>query len=244
MPINIRAHFLLWCLLLVIVTSACQPTDTATPVAQVIPTPTTEPATIPIAATPTTATAVPIADTIALAPFTIHLPATWPMLHAGDAGWNAQLQQIQRTHPHLEHYLQKLLPAALAGTTVIVAWNPSPPASTIVMAAITPANGLTLQGYLSAITEELEQSRLMVGSAVTIHQAQMRYDLHQANIPLAFVHYTLTPKTKEPKIAGYQAAMLDSQTDQLLLLTIITPDSAAEESQAIITSILRTIAVK
>ena len=244
MPIKIRVHFLLWCLLLVVVTSACQPTDTATPVAPVIPTPIAEPAIIPTVATPTTVTAIPITDTIELAPFTLHLPALWPVLHAGDAGWNAQLQQMQRTHPHLEHYLQKLLPTALGGTTVIVAWNPAPPANTFIFAAITPADGLTLQGYLAAMTEELEQSRLMVGSAVTVRQAQLNYDLHQDNIPLAIIHYTLTPKTKEQKIAGYQAAMLDSQTDRLLLLTIITPDPVVEESQAMITAMLRTIAVE
>jgi len=231
-------------ILLAAVATSCQTSEPAPPTAQVTPPATAAPTLEPTTASTTALSTVPTTDTIALAPFTIYLPTQWPVLHSSDGGWSAQLQQLQRTHPHLEHYIQKLLPAALAGTKVIFAWNQSPSSNTIIVAAITPADGLTLQGYLSAITEELEQSRLMVGSAVTVRQAQMYYDLHQENIPLAFVHYTLTPKTKEQKIAGYQAAMLDSKTDHLLLLTIITPDPVAEEAQALITSIFRTITVE
>ena len=187
---------------------------------------------------------VPTTDIIELAPFAIHLPAQWSILRSSDDAWIDQLHDLQRTHPHLEHYIQKLLPASLAETSVIVAWAPSPLADTLVVAAITPADGLSLQGYLDAMTEELAQSRLIVGSAVTVHEAQLRYDLHQDNIPLALIQYTRSAKTKEQKIAGYQAAMLDSTTDRLLLLTIITPDPVAQASQVMIESLFRTITVE
>jgi hypothetical protein len=243
MPIKRYMYFLLWCAFL-LVTSACQPADTSTPTITPVVASTTAPSASIKAATPTPLPALLTTATIELAPFTIHLPTQWPVLHAGDARWDAQLQQLQRTNPHLEHYLQKLLPAALAGTKISLAWSPSPPADTLVVVAVAPADGLTLAGYLRAVTEELEQSRLTVGSAVTIQQAQIEYDLHQAGLPLALIHYTLTPKTKEQKIVGYQAALLDSQTNHLLLLTLITPDPPTAEAQALITSIFRTIAVE
>lgn len=215
-------------------------TQWATPTA---PPATAVPATVtsPPTATATTAP-LPVltTDHIALFPFTLALTAPWPVLRPTDAAWQSQLQQLAANQPRLAHYLAALATTPALAKSMALTWPPTSPNNLVLAAAVTPADGLTLQSYLAALQEELAQSRLLLGAAVTLKRAEIRYDLHQDHRPVATVHYTL-PATQNTAGTGYQAVMIDKTGTQLLLLTTVTTDPNPAPMLALLEAIVATI---
>jgi hypothetical protein len=189
--------------------------------------------------------------TIALAPFIIELPTPWLLLQPESQAWFSQVQQVQATKPRLVHYLETLL-TVQPKAAMVVAWHTAPSTDLTLIVAVTRAEGLTLQSYLAAAREELEQSRLMVGSGVRVKSADIRYDLHQAQVPVMTLHYTLdmaksagkATEATEDSITGYQAVMLDPTGEHLLLLTFITHNPTAEAALPLIDSIVAAIQIE
>ena len=213
----------------------------------------TSPSPAPLAtAVPATATSQPTAtattapspvlttDHIDLLPFTLTLAAPWPVLRPTDAAWQTQLQQLAANQPRLAHYLAALATTPSLEKSIALTWPPTPPNDLVLAAAVTPADGLTLQSYLAAIQEEVAQSRLLLGAAVTLKRAEIRYDLRQDHLPVATVHYTL-PVTPDAAGTGYQAVMIDKTGTQLLLLTAVTPDPNPAAMLALLDAIVATI---
>lgn len=191
-------------------------------------------------ATPTTAPSpVLTTDHIALRPFTLTLAAPWPVLRPTDAAWQSQLQQLAANQPRLAHYLAALATTPSLEKSIALIWPPAPSNDLVLAAAVTPADGLTLQSYLAALQEEVAQSRLLLGSAVTLKRAEIRYDLRQDHLPAATVHYTL-PATPDAAGTGYQAVMIDKTGTQLLLLTAVTTDPNPAPMLALLDAIVAT----
>lgn len=190
-----------------------------------------------------TATSVPSVRTrtliptehINLAPFVITLPAPWLVLRPTDRDWTDQIAQIQAKNNQFAPYLAALAAMPVLTDTVAITWSPAEELNLALTAMVLPADGLTLQSYLAAAKTELEQSRLALGSGVTIEHAAIRYDLHEAHIPIAILQYTM-PATRggheAPTTAtGYQAVMLGQTGRYLLVLTFVTqhpPPEAVE----------------
>lgn len=202
-------------------------------------TPTPPPATVlpPTATSQPTATITPVPDPIlttdhlALPPFTLSLGAPWSVLVPRDGAWSTKLQQLAAEKPMLNHYWAALATLPASETRLALTWPPTATTDLLLVVAITPAEHLTLQGYLAAAKEELAQSRLLLGAAVTVSQAEMRYDLREDHIPVAIVRYTLPAGTHPNASTGYQAALLDKTGTSLLLLTALTHE--AEPSKAL-----------
>lgn len=206
------------------------------------PTPTVAPVPATATAQPLLTVAPPpglttITNTIVLASFQINLPEATEVLYPSAEEWQQQLGQLTEPMPHLGAYLTTLTTIAPAQETIALA-QPAPTVS--LLAAVVPADGLTLQTYLSAAQGELAQSRLTLGSGIVVQSAAIRYDLHEAGIPLATLQYTLpaTDATATGATAGYQVAMLDQQGAHLLLLTFITQPAAMAAAQPQIETIL------
>ncbi|MBX3012765.1 MAG: hypothetical protein KF832_14715 [Caldilineaceae bacterium] len=243
--------------LLLPVFAACQAPDQET----IPPTATPLPPVVRINATPTalsTPTATPaimtvLTTTVSMQPFTLTLPTPWTVYYSPAADWADQVQSLQSQVPELAHYLQVLASQAPT-TTFVVAWQSTAPSLTF-LAASTPAADLSLQGYLAAVTEELEQSRLTMGSGIRIHSATLRYDLHQAHLPIAVVHYTLpydalhdntnaaSTANDTAALHGYQAALMEPNGEQLLLLTFISHTVLADEFVPLVEAIVAAIDV-
>lgn len=212
----------------------------ATPTA---PPATAAPATVtsPSTATATTAPSpVLTTDHIDLRPFTLTLAAPWPVLRPTDAAWQTQLQQLAANQPRLAHYLAALANTPALEKSIALTWPQTAPNQLVLAAAVTPTDGLTLQSYLAAVQEELAQSRLLLGAAVTLKRAAIRYDLRQDHLPVATVHYTL-PATPDAAGTGYQAVMIDKTGTQFLLLTAVTPDPNPAPMLALLEAIVATI---
>lgn len=180
-----------------------------------------------------------ITSSITLAPFRINLPESAPVLYPSDARWAGQLVQLQQQQPHLVNYLTALANIPTVGKRVALVQLPVAAETLTLVAAAVPSEGLTLQTYLATAQAELEQSRLVLGSGIVVQAATIRYDLHEANIPLATLQYTLPGSSDDAQGArsGYQAAMLDQSGSHLLLLTFVaapTPMAAAQEQIATI----------
>lgn len=205
------------------------------------PTPTVAPVPATATAQPQLTVAAPpaltITNTIVLAPFHIPLPDTTEILYPSAEGWQQQLTQLAQTMPHLAGYLTTMRSITPTLETVALA-QPAPTVS--LLAAVVPADGLTLQTYLAAAQGELAQSRLTLGSGIVVQSAAIRYDLHEAGIPLATLQYTLpaTDGAVTGASAGYQVAMLDHHVDHLLLLTFVTQSAAMAAAQPQIETIL------
>lgn len=110
----------------------------------------------------------------------------------------------------------------------------------MLVAAVAPADGLTLQAYLAAAQTALEQSRLTLGTGLVVQSATLRYDLQAAQIPLATIQYTLPVKATDTSgaVTCYQAAMLDQTGTHLLLLTFVAQSVHLPAIQAQIETIL------
>jgi hypothetical protein len=181
-------------------------------------------------------------DRITLAPFTIILPTSWPVLRPTEIAWAAQLAQIETQNPPLAYYLMALTTTAAVRKTIALAWLPTPEGELTLTATVVPADGVSLPGYLAAAQTELAQSRLALGSGITVQRAVIRYDLHEEHIPVATILYTMpgskTGVTERRPVTGYQAAMLDTTGTHLLLLTFVTPQTQPDATVALIESIV------
>lgn len=209
----------------------------APPSATAVPSPVTREPTAP----PTPAVApVLSADQIPLHPFTITLTAPWSVLRPTDATWHNQLQQVAANQPRLAHYLAALATTPPLEQNVVLTWPPSASDDFVLATAVIPADNLTLQSYLAAVQEELAQSRLLLGAAVTLKSAEIRYDLRQDHLPVATVHYTV-PATHDAVGTGYQAVMIDKTGTWLLLLTAVTADPNPAPMLAQLDTIVATI---
>lgn len=210
------------------------------------PTPTPLPALQPTVAetsVPSVRTHTPIpAEHISLASFVITLPAPWPVLRPTDRNWTDQIAQIQTENNQFAPYLAALAAMPMLTDTVAIAWSPAADLNLALTAIVLPADGLTLQSYLAAAKTELEQSRLALGSGVTIEHAAIRYDLHETHIPLAILQYTMpaAPSGQDATtmVTGYQAAMLGQTGRDLLVLTFVTrqpqPEVVVTEIETIV----------
>lgn len=220
---------------------APEPAATATVTVTVTVTVASPTATSQPTATATTAPSpVLTTDQIALRPFTLTLAAPWPVLRPTDTAWQTQLQQLAANQPRLAHYLTALATTPTLAQRIALTWPPTPPNNLVLAAAVTPADGLTLQSYLAAVQDELAQSRLLLGAAVTLKKAAVRYDLRQDHLPVATVLYTL-PATQDTAGTGYQAVMIDRTGSALLLLTAVTPDPNPAPMLALLETIVATI---
>ena len=215
-------------------------TPTPPPATAVPATATSQPTATPTTAPTTAPSPVLTTDHIALFPFTLALTAPWPVLRPTDAAWQSQLQQLAANQPRLAHYLAALATTPSLEKSIALTWPPAPSNDLVLAAAVTPADGLTLQSYLAALQEELAQSRLLLGAAVTLKRAEIRYDLRQDHRPVATVHYTL-PATQNTAGTGYQAVMIDKTGTQLLLLTTVTTDPNPAPMLALLDAIVATI---
>jgi len=194
-----------------------------------------------VAAVPPSATAQRVAttspplitDTITLAPFQINLPGSAPVFYPTAGSWGNQLAQLQQQQPQLANYLAALAAIPTVGERVVLVYLPTAAETLTLVAAAVPSEGLTLQSYLAAAQAELEQSRLAIRSGVVVQTATVRYDLHEAHLPLATLQYTLPAKGNNAggDSRGYQAAMLDQTGTHLLLLTFVaaSPSAATQE---------------
>lgn len=210
------------------------------------PTPPPAPATLTATSQSTatmTPTPVPIltTDHLALPPFTLSLGAPWSVLVPTDGAWSTKLQQLAAEKPMLSPYWAALGDLPANGTHLALTWPPPATADLLLVAALIPAEALTLQGYLAAAKEELAQSRLLLGAAVTVSQAEIRYDLREDHIPVAIVRYTLPTSAYTNASTGYQAALLDKTGTQLLLLTALTHEADPSRALAQIDALLATI---
>jgi hypothetical protein len=206
---------------------------TALPTATVIP-----------AATTALESAMVVTSTITLAPFRINLPASAPVLYPSDTTWAHQLAQLQQQQPQLANHVTALAATLSVAVRVALIQLPVAEETLTVVAVAVPSEGLSLQSYLAAAQAELEQSRLALGSGVVVQHATIRYDLHEAHIPLATLQYTL-PDTLSANnnaagstITGYQAAMLDQTGTHLLLLTFVAAPTPMAAAQAQIDTML------
>lgn len=218
--------------LIVLALTGCGSSPTPPPTVMPVP------PTAPVQSAPT-ATAQPgtTTNTMTLAPFTIKLPAAVPLFYPATDAWQPALAQLAQQQPQLATYLTTLATITTDEPTVALA---RPADALILIAATLPADGLTLQSYLAAAQRELAQSRLTLGSGIVVQNAAIRYDLHEAHIPLATIQYTLPAQgdNANDAIAGYQAAMLDPRGKQLLLLTFLTQPAQQAAAQELITTIL------
>lgn len=229
---------LVFCILLGIAVIGYTRWSTPTPPpATVTPTATRQPTTIP---TPEPAPIL-TADQLPLPPFTLALGAPWSVLRPIDEGWGAKLQQLASEKPMLSRYWTALATLPNRETALALTWPPTATTDLLLAAALTPAEGLTLQSYLAAAKEELAQSRLLLGAAVTVGQAEIRYDLRADHIPVAIIRYTLPAKDSQHVSTGYQVAMLDKSGTYLLLLTAITQDADPTKALAQIDTLVASI---
>lgn len=181
-----------------------------------------------------------ITDTITLAPFQINLPGSAPVFYPTAGSWGNQLAQFQQQQPQLANYLAALAAIPAVGERVVLVHLPTAAETLTLVAAAVPSEGLTLQSYLAAAQAELEQSRLALRSGIVIQTATVRYDLHEAHLPLATLQYTLPAKGNNAGVdsSGYQAAMLDQTGTHLLLLTFVAASPSAAATQEQIETIL------
>lgn len=207
------------------------------PPATVTPTATSQPTAIP---TPEPAPIL-TTDQLALPPFTLPLGSLWSVLFPTDESWSAKLQQLASEKPMLNPYWTALAAAPDNETVLALTWPPTTTIDLLLVVARTSAEGLTLQSYLAATKEELAQSRLLLGAAVMVSQAEIRYDLRKDHIPAATIRYTLPAKAPNQVRTGYQVAMLDKNGDDLLLLTAITQDADPTKALTLIDSLVATI---
>lgn len=209
---------------------------------RVWPTPTPPPAT----ATPTPATRQPTApatveqapilttDQIVLSPFILALEQPWAVLRPEDQAWNAKIQQLAAAKPLLTHYWAALAALSDSKTALALTWPPTATTDLWLVVAVTPAEELTLQGYLAAAAAELGQSRLLLGTAMMVNQATLRYDVRPDHIPVATIRYTLPDGAHKQAVTGYQTAMLDKTGTHLLLLTAVTHDPDPAKAVALV----------
>lgn len=235
-------YLLTFCILLgiAIIGSTQWSTPTPPPATAAPPTATSQPAATSTAASPPALTT----DHIALPPFTITLAAPWPVLRPSDGEWAGRLQAIAATQPMLTHYVAALA-AVPRETTIALTWPAAATTDLQIVAAVIPADGLTLQGYLAAVKEEFAQSRLLLGAAVTIKSAALRYDLRQDHVPVATLHYTQAARPganpADAPSTGYQAVMIDKTGKHLLLLTAVTHDVVPTNALALFDALVATI---
>jgi len=218
-------------------TAATPPPLTATSTATMIP-----PAT-PTVALP--ATAIETTATLNLAPFTLTLPEPWSALRPRADEWQRQVQTLAAIQPALAQAAEALLAMQPATTTVVLAWpGTTQPAITLV-AAVTPAEDVSLQTYVATAAAELQQPAI-TGAKVTMHSASIRYDLHPEQLPLAILHYTMpaSDSATAPIITGYQAMTIDKTAAHMILLTFTIHDAQPAAALAVIESIVATLQEK
>lgn len=183
-----------------------------------------------------------LTDRITLPPFVITLPTAWPVLHPTDTHWASHLAQVQAENPDFGRYVEALAAMPTLTDTVAVAWSPPADIDLALTAMVIPADGQSLQSFVTAVKTELEQSRLALGVDLTIANATIRYDLQGEHIPIAAIQYTM-PAAKDGEsvpatITGYQTAMLDQSGNRLLLLAFVThqpqPTAALAEIETIV----------
>lgn len=224
----------------------------AEPVA--IPTPTPPPETVlttPPTPSPLPAGRIEQTALLALAPFTITFPAPWSLLRPERNGWAQQLQSLQETKPELASDLEAIGAMAEDDTALALAWPPSavpqPGAAITLVAAVTPAEDLTLSTYLNAVTDAFASAALVAQPHITVTNSSIRYDLHEAGLPVAILRYVTTDViTGETNTAAlptthYQAVLLDKSGEKLLLLTFVIRDAEPTAALAIINAIVATI---
>lgn len=244
-------RFFFFTLLLLLCTLAI---TVSRPAAEPVATPTPPPETVlTTSATPSPLPAGRIEQTalLALAPFTITFPAPWSLLWPERNGWAQQLQSLQETKPELASDLEAIGAMADDETAVALAWPPStvpqPGAAITLVAAVTPAENLTLSTYLNAITDTFASAALVAQPHITVTNSSIRYDLHEAGLPVAILHYvtadviTGETSTAAPPTTHYQAVLLDKSGEKLLLLTFVIRDAEPTAALAIINAIVATI---
>ncbi|MCE7982868.1 MAG: hypothetical protein DYG89_16925 [Caldilinea sp. CFX5] len=222
-----------WLILLMVAGCGSSPTPTPTVTVVRLPAATAQPAATAAPPPPTIVT-----NTVTLAPFRINLPSSAPVLYPTDATWDSQLAQLQQQQPQLANYLTALAATLTVEERVALIQLPIAEETLTLVAATVPSEGLSLQSYLAAAQTELEQSRLALGSGIVVQRATMRYDLHEAHIPLATLQYTLPVSGGAADISGYQAAMLDPTGNHLLLLTFVAAPTSMAAAQEQIATIL------
>ncbi len=127
--------------------------------------------------------------------------------------------------------------------TVALAWSPANTPAITLVAAVTPAEALTLQRYLAAAEADLQQTPSPSGVNITVQQATIRYDLHPAHWPLAILHYTMqaSDQAASPVVTGYQVMTLDKTATHLLLLTFTIQEAEPAAALAMVESIVATL---
>lgn len=190
---------------------------------------------------------------LAMAPFTVTFPTPWSLLKPNQSEWGTTVAAVPQGKPALAADLEAILAMADAATSVALAWPPTTQPDISLIAAVVPADDLTLSTYLAAARAALEPEAAVEGVHVTIKKAGVRYDLHQEQLPVAVLHYELTEEktTEETSAAtenapaapttGYQAVLLDGTGAHLLLLTFtvhaVEPDAAVTLIESIVAAI-------
>ena len=190
------------------------------------------------------ATALESVTTLDIAPFTLTLPEPWSALRPRADEWRAQVQTLAASKPALAQVAEALLAMQPTTTTVVLAWPASTVAAITLVAAVTPAEAVSLQTYVATAATELQQSAT-ADAKVTVHSANIRYDLHPEQLPLAILHYTMQPNdTTAPLITGYQAMTIDKTAAHLLLLTFTIHEPQPASALAVVESIIATLQEK
>jgi hypothetical protein len=199
---------------------------------------------------PVANTVMTVTSSIQLTPFAITLPSPWSVEHFSAAAWQSQLQRQQEDKPTLAHYFRILRAVETVETGVVLTWPTASTTELTMLAVVAPVADLSLQTYLTEATTELEQSRLTVGSGLRLTSAQIRYDLHEAQLPVAMLSFTLpqsgppgSPSQPEQRVQGYQVAMLDPAGSHLLLLTFISRDPMPDLAEKLMEAIIATVAI-
>lgn len=192
---------------------------------------------------------------LALAPFTITFPAAWSVLRPERNTWIQAVKHLQQTKPELAGDLDTISAMAAGETTLALAWQPATTTTLStkintkinteisLVAAVTPAEDLTLSTYLTALTDELSKSELATKPPITLQSVSIRYDLHQEGIPVAVLHYVTTeePGAAVPLTTHYHAVLLDETATHLLMLTFTVRDPQPAAALTVIDAIIATI---
>lgn len=165
----------------------------------------------------------------------------WAVLRPEDEAWAAKIQQLAAAKPLLTHYWSALAALPANEISLALTWPPTTTTDLILVVAVAPAEELTLQGYLAAAKEELGQSRLLLGAAITVNQAALRYDVRQDHIPVATIRYALPAAAKGDAGTGYQAAMIDKTGMHLLLLTAVTHDPDPAKAVTLVDTLMAAV---
>jgi hypothetical protein len=177
-----------------------------------------------------------LTTTINLPPFTLTFPTAWSVRYSYP-------ETIEPPTVTDANNLETIRNAATDGTEFAHAWQTTTAQQISLVAAVTPADKLTLSAYLTNLTRSITQPNENDQSRLTLNRAKMLYDLHQDGVPIALAQCTITHQDRlhTQPTDHYHAAIMNRAADKMLLLTFRYHTAQHRTIEATIDNILAQI---